>query len=202
MQGRGFIFSLDAFVAFTLIMLTISMLIFTIGTPKSFYPSLEQAHQLAYDGLQALSSGKDTPTSQTYLEQIVGNTGSVQDISFRVLGGSGQYRGMMPQGYGYRLEAYSFNSNSWKTIYDAGTDTASDRNGKAFTKLSASAMSFLSLYDLQPSPGKSPYCYLSCHGYPSNPSAPSCNATPCNISISNFDPGQNSIQIVRLVVYA
>ena len=61
-MSRGFIFSLDAFVAFVLTMLTIGLLIFTISTPKAFYPSLEQAHVLAHDTLFALATTTDDPS--------------------------------------------------------------------------------------------------------------------------------------------
>ena len=49
MRARGFVFSLDAFVAFVLIMITVNLLIFTIGTPKPYYTELESAHILAHD---------------------------------------------------------------------------------------------------------------------------------------------------------
>ena len=72
--------------AFSLTMVTISMLIFTIGTPKPYYDSLEQAHQLAHDTLQVLATSTDSPSSGTYLEQIIGG-GDANGIMFRVAGG-------------------------------------------------------------------------------------------------------------------
>ncbi|MFA4982669.1 MAG: hypothetical protein WC588_00475 [Candidatus Micrarchaeia archaeon] len=205
-MGRlGFIFSLDAFIAFTLIMVTIGFLVFTIGTPKPFYSPLEQAHQLAYDTLNVLSTSSDTLGNPTYLEQILSG-GDKDTIMKKVAGGdSVNYpNAIIPQGYGYRLESYNFNTGSWSPFYDAGTYASNDRFGKRFTKVQASATTFASLYSTSPrNPGQSPYCYLSCFGYqsPGNYQLP-CNATPCDMPISNFLPGNSSISLIRLVVYA
>ena len=206
MQSRGFIFSLDAFVAFTLTMLTISLFIFTIGTPKPYYASLEQAHQLAHDTLQAMATSSDTIGGQTYLEQAVAHRddrAALREIMFRVAGGNSTYRGIIPKGFGYRLEFYNLNSpsNPITNAYDAGNDSQSDRYGKSFTKLQASANTFASLYTIQPKQGESPYCYLNCRGYGGLSYLDPCNSTPCNFPTSNFDPGRNTIQLVRLVVY-
>ena len=201
---QGFIFSLDAFVAFSLVMITVSMLIFTIGTPKPYYDSLAQAQQLAHDTLQVLATSSDNPSHGTYLEQMLGNY-NIPDIMHRVAGGSPGYSPIIPKGYGFRLEKYEFSNGNWIQIYDSSQDQASDRRGKIFTKIQASATTFDSLYTVQPNPGESPFCYLSCHGYisPGIYSTP-CNTTPCDGpgDIPNFIPGNNTIAIARLTVYA
>lgn len=215
MRKAGFIFSLDAFVAFTLIMVTVSLLVFMIGTPRPFYPSLEQAHQLAHDTLEALATGSDplNPLGQTYLEQILAGTAETHGIMLKVAGGDDSYHPIIPRGYGFKLERYVFNStyDNWPVIYDSGTDGCnslpkSDRCGKTFTKLQASATTFASRYTLPPLPGESPFCYAGCSGYgissggtPFN--STSCDTTPCNTTTSNFLPGENSIQLIRLTVY-
>ncbi len=209
MRQKGFIFSLDAFVAFTLSMMTISLLLFAIGTPKPFYQSLEQSHQLSYDTLRALASSSDAVGNPSYLEQIMADNSKAPGIMMKVAGGDPAFRGIIPSGFGYRLEQYSFNSSTpgWSAIFDAGAANSgclyfSDRCGKSFTKLQSSATTFASMYEVTPAPGDSPYCYLSCNGYqPGGGHLNPCNATPCNISISNFQSGQNSIRLIRLVVY-
>ena len=213
MSKRAFIFSLDAFVAFILVMLTISLLIFTISTPKAFYPSLEQAHQLAHDTLYVLATTTDDPAYGSYLEQILGDSGSTSEIMKNVAGGSKQGKnGIIPPSFGYKLETYDFPTGEWSMKYDSSEDCAagdqgSDRCGKKFSKLAASAMTFASFYTVPRNPGKSPFCYLSCTGFdPDNPIGnfddPYCDKTPCDAMISNFNPGSNSIQLVRLTVYA
>lgn len=218
MRRTGFIFSLDAFVAFTLTMVTVSLLIFTIGTPKPYYYSLEQAHQLAHDTLQVLATSTDDPSAGTYLEQALKDDFSRRnEIMFKVAGGRERsagplagYRPIVPKGYGYRLERYEFSTDTWVMLYDSGGDPAakvkgcdyySDRCGSTFTKLQASATTFGSVYIDKPIIGASPYCYLSCFGY-GRPTGAACNVTPCNTPTSGFYAGNNSIAIVRLTVYA
>ena len=212
MGARGFVFSLDAFVAFVLIMITINLLIFTIGTPKPYYAELEAAHILAHDTLQVLSTSGDAP-SQTYLERILREGSSdIPNIMRRVAGGNDSYRAIIPKGYGYRLQYLNLDSvqplgaEQWETLYDAGTDLGSDRYGKNYTKLQASSTIFLSAYILQPMPGESPFCHAGCRGYGLNEAgdviyAKPCDATPCNTTKSNFRVGENTVQIVRLIVY-
>lgn len=207
-MSRGFIFSLDAFVAFVLTMLTIGLLIFTISTPKAFYPSLEQAHMLAHDTLFALATTTDDASCGSYLEQALSGTCGAKgtDIIMRtVAGGEPGSVGIVPQGFGYKLEKYNFGASGepWETIYDSAKDSQSDRYEKQQTKLAASATTFASLYISTPKQGESPFCYVSCHGYISDGFyQPKCDATPCSKFNSNFDVGENSIQLVRLTVYA
>ena len=222
MRARGFVFSLDAFVAFVLIMVTVNLLIFTIGTPKPYQTELESAHILAHDTLSVLATSGDDGISGTYLERIMDSHGSAHGIMVRVAGGDDSYHPIIPRGYGYRLEYLDVGKTAadgtvdaadggeaWHVLYDAGTDgcPSSDRCGKHFTKLSASATTFLSMYAPMPYPGESPFCHAGCKGYEgpdingASTYASSCNVTPCDVVKSNFLPGENSIQIVRLVVY-
>lgn len=213
MRSQGFIFSLDAFVAFLLTMITISLLVFTIGTPKAFYPSLEQAHTLAHDTLYALASTSDDPAHGTYLEQVLSGGGGVLDTGaiMRSVGGGEESlgkNGIIPPGFGFKLETYDFATSEWgDPIYDSFADPLSDRNGKAYSKLAASSTTFASFYDSPPAQGESPFCYVSCHGYISTTAEgsqyqPKCDVTPCSAIRSNFDVGKNSIRLVRLTVYA
>jgi len=222
MCARGFVFSLDAFVAFVLLMVTVNLLIFTIGTPKPYHAELEAAHMLAHDTLYALATSGDGMSASTYLEQILadeGNKPAIREIMYKVAGGQeGAYRPIIPRGYGYRLEYLNFGAvqadadaagEAWVPIYDAGTDLCpgSDRCGKKFTKLQASATTFLSLYTIEPAPGESPFCHANCRGYeaPGANGIPTykstCNVTPCDAAKSNFLHGENTVRIVRLVVY-
>ncbi|GEM_PF-786869 len=225
MGARGFVFSLDAFVAFVLIMITVSLLIFTIGTPKPYHAELEAAHILAHDTLRVLATSSDNPEKGTYLEQILENENNKQainEIMKKVAGGDKNYRTIIPPGYGYMLQHLNVDgeasdlpedeiagANGWQTLYDAGTDGCpdGDRCGKSFTKLQASSTTFLSLYTIQPRSGESPYCYASCHGFEGIDSngdsiyASTCNATPCERPLSNFGAGKSVVKILRLVVY-
>ncbi|MEM2137715.1 MAG: hypothetical protein QW568_01375 [Candidatus Anstonellaceae archaeon] len=208
MQRQGFIFSLDAFVAFTLIMITISLLIFLIGTPKPFYPSLEQAHMLAYDTLTVLATSTNGQGNPTYLEQIMneGQSATTDEIMRKVAGGAANHSPIIPYGYGFRLEKLVFNADGSavvsKVLYNSSSDTASDRYGKQFTKLQTSATTFMSIYSVPRRPGESPFCYLNCRGYDGGGSYLStCDKTPCNVSKSNFESGESEVVLVQLVVF-
>jgi len=220
MRVRGFVFSLDAFVAFVLIMITINLLIFTIGTPKPYYAELEAAHILAHDTLQVLATSGDSPQAgapgQTYLEMILRDQSSPEthDIMMRVAGGNASYRTIIPRGYGYRLEYLNLNGSlqqpgaydDWVPLYDSGLDAQSDRYGKNYTKLQSSATIFLSAYLFQPMPGQSPFCHAGCRGYRLDENGEiiydsPCDTTPCNVTKSNFRVGTNTVRIVRLAVY-
>jgi len=221
MRARGFIFSLDAFVAFTLISITIGFLIFTISTPKPFYPSLEQAHQLAHDTLSVLATSSPDGGDQTYLEHIISKDGSMPSIMYTVVGGNGSSRGIIPIGYGYRFEIYYFNSGGeeqghWAPLFDSNSTQYCEetgRCGKSYDKLQASATMFASLYSREPLPGASPYCYVGCSGYNAPASITEqptysliCDKVPCDVpksvGINNATIGENSISLIRLIVYA
>jgi hypothetical protein len=220
MRKRGFVFSLDAFVAFVLIMVTVNFLIFTMGTPKAYHSELEAAHILAHDTLEVLATSGDEGVPETYLERILANQGDLQaihEIMARVAGGNPNYYPIIPHGYGYKLDYLDWDSSTpgnevWQPLYDAGVDGCartprSDRCGKNFTKLQASSTAFMSVYSPMPYPGESPFCHASCHGYEGVGAGgvilykSTCNVTPCDIVKSNFLPGQSSVRILRLVVY-
>ncbi|HIH19612.1 TPA: hypothetical protein HA225_06620 [Candidatus Micrarchaeota archaeon] len=198
MRRVGFIFSLDAFVAFTLTMVTISLLIFIIGTPKPYYASLEQTSRLAHDTLQVMATSSPDGNPPFYLEYALSGGLPLNEVMDKTAGG------IIPFGYGYRLETYDFASKKWIPKYDSSYPTSqSGREGRNFTKLRASATMFSSFYEVDQVRGESQYCYLSCFGYngTNNPPASPCSVTPCSQPISGFGAGQNSVRMVRLVVY-
>lgn len=208
MARLGFVFSLDAFVAFVLIAVAVTLIIFAAGTPKAYYSELTQAHQLAHDTLYALANGRELSTGPTYLEQIFAG-GDTKAIMYKVAGGSPLYPSpIIPKGYGYRLEEYDFATSAWGKLFDSADPADSDRYGKQYSKLQASASTFVSLYTLPPRPGKSPFCNLNCMGYNGIDASgnelylSNCTVTPCDSPNSMFDEGEHEVRLVRLVVYA
>lgn len=200
-RKEGFVFSLDAFVAFVLIMININFLIYIMSFPKSYHDELEAAHILAHDTLTVLATSKEKGYSSTYLERLIARE-DVEIIMRRIAGGDPSYRSIIPPGYGYRLEVAGVESNDWDVIYDSGADVHSDRYGKRYTKLQAVAFVFMPIYEIPPSPGESPFCHYGCFGYQSpGQYAKPCDKTPCDSPKSNFIAGKNTISKVRLVVY-
>lgn len=226
MKSRGFVFSLDAFVAFTLIAIVIGLLVFMIDVPQPFYTSLTQAHQLAYDTLNVLSTSSNGTAQDTYLEQILGDSECQRAaIMEQIAGGvAGGYQPIIPVGYGYTLKEYDLDTDTWNVLFDSNDTNlcpgshftlskiceSTGRCGKVYTKLQASASTFVSIYSVPPQPGQSPYCYLSCMGYnytnvatdtPVYEPHGQCTTVPCDMPTSNFVSGNNSIEIIELVVY-
>lgn len=208
MVCRGFVFSLDAFVAFVLIAVAVTLIIFAAGTPKAYYSELTQAHQLAHDTLYALANSRETAGGQTYLERIFAGEGA-KSIMYKVAGGSPIYPSpIIPKGYGYRLEEYDFSSGSWSKRFDSADPPDSDRYKKEYSKLQASSSTFVSLYTIPPRPGKSPFCHLGCKGYNGIDSngneiyLSNCTVTPCDSPTNMFIEGDHEVRLVRLVVYA
>ncbi|MCX8194744.1 MAG: hypothetical protein N3G22_01400 [Candidatus Micrarchaeota archaeon] len=209
MKRCGFIFSLDAFVAFTIITITVSLLIFIIGVPKGYYSMLEQAHLLSFDCLQVLSTSSFSGFSPpTYLDIILSNSPGhplSSEIMRNIVGGSTNVsrRPIIPKGYGFVLEDFDFSTDSWRVLYNSSADPLSDRFGKAYSKLQASSTIFVSSYSVPPSPGESMYCYISCKGYqPDGSYRSTCDVTPCSRPLDNFGVGANSLHLVKLTVFA
>jgi hypothetical protein len=189
MGRQAFIFSLDAFVAFTLIMLTINSLIVSISMPRGYYGSLEQAYDSAKDTMQSLARTTNDPSQGSYLEQIA-NSGAPGSLILRTA------EKTIPQQFGYRFEKYYLGSHTTSIIYDSSTYSSLNNpryKSHSYTKLKVSYDSLLTSYAIDPIRGQSPWCYLHCGG--------NCDRVPCNVPILNFSAGQMQIAVIRLTVY-
>ena len=77
---RGFIFSIDAFVAFTIMLVILQALIIISATPSSYYTGLSQANYLARDALWVTSNSKASfanggiATNVTILGYVIGSS--------------------------------------------------------------------------------------------------------------------------------
>jgi hypothetical protein len=208
MKKSGFIFSLDSFVAFTILILSVSFFIFIINIPNNYFLVLQQANQLAFDTLKIMATTSENSDSPTYLQEAfsaysTNDQAKMRNILFKVAGGNG--KGLIPKGYGYAIQFYDLSTGRLDTFYDAGQDILSDRYGIKYTKFKVSASTFISTYSIKPSPGESPFCYLSCKGFDQATGRKDdsvCTATPCDSPISLFNPGENKLYLVRFIVYS
>lgn len=163
---RAFIFSLDAFVAFTLALVAIYSLIFFSSVPSAYYYLLTQGHYLSRDILLALST---TACSSDYgtckatgslLDNIVAQDNSaLRDNLIQNTVGE-----MVPKQFGYMLEMSSDSGQSWELLYDTAS-VPTDMHAKKSKKLmvATQVMTFGyggKVYKLR----SSPYNYLSCTG--------------------------------------
>ncbi len=183
MEGKtrkAFIFSLDAFVALSVILVTIYALFALVSTPKPYYTSFEQTYDFARDTLIALEHSEDA-TFGNALSSIA--SGDNYYIHFYV-------DPVIPNQYGYRFEFYNTTSEEWRVIYDTATDPDTMHN-KEYRKLKASAQTIV-FSDVPGSPASdNPFGYLSCSG----------DMTPCDMPDSFFDEGDSAVGIIRMTVY-
>lgn len=197
-MAKGFIFSIDAFVAFTFVLIVLHSLIFISAIPSTYYAGLMQASYLARDTLSALNSASASKTidpgnNNSLLEYIVEHRED-KDILRAYVGAS------IPDQYGYKLELWDSASKAWSGIYDS-SDAANvppyENHSKSYNKLKASAYSIFFGYDTDIGRGfRNPYCYITC-----NPSEyPSC-PTVCDEPASNYEEGNATLGLVRLSIY-
>ncbi len=164
---RAFIFSLDAFVAFTLALVAIYSLIFFSSIPSAYYYLLTQGHYLSRDVLLSLSTSQCTSAygvciapSATVLDNIVEQT----DIGNQKALVQSTVGEMIPLQFGYVLESSRDQGATWGVIYDTASETG-DPHAKTSKKLSVTTQVITFGYSgmLRKFPF-SPYNYLSCHG--------------------------------------
>lgn len=205
-KKRGVIFSIDSFVAFTLIVIAIYGLFAIIGTPKSYFSSLEQAADLSHDSLLSLSR-LQTPTGETYLG-LVARTRGISELPFEVREIADA---AIPSQFGYTFEVYNPEAVGWVKV----PNSRSNHTDVKYSRISASASAPVTFYNPSPVRGESPWCYKTCRGYygedaNSNPqyhgldadgSEKFCAITPCTAPQSLFTPGLLYISQVRLTVF-
>lgn len=215
---RAFIFSLDAFVAFTLALFAVYTLIFFSSIPSSYEYVLTQAHYLSKDALFAASSSDCTMLSGPFY-QCGDKAGSALDNMvfvdpmyasyqrteiFNTIGQS------IPKQFGYSFEVSSDGGNSFAAVYDttdAGLRDPTDNHATSKRKLSVSSQVVVfdysgRLYKVK----SSPYLYTSCMGAGGSGQEVllTCSMAPTS---TNYLTGGNSIvpstsiRIVRLTVF-
>jgi hypothetical protein len=163
---RGFVFSLDAFVAFTLALVAVYSLIFFSSVPSSYYYLLTQGHYLARDALWSTSTTMcaDGPylcgdISGSVLDAIASleNEGQRKTLIQDTVGN------VIPEQFGYTLEVSEDQGNTWRTFYNSSDESGDTHVPDSVTKLKVSSQIINFGYT-----GKyrkleeSPYKYLTC----------------------------------------
>ena len=166
---KAFIFSLDAFIAFTLALVAIYSLIFFSSIPSAYYNSLTQAHYLAKDTLLALAQ---THCSTTYTQCGYENGGIslLEFLTFRSHDRNGDIQSFIgdriPRQYGYRVSIIEGTTTT--VIYDTATDPNRISNPTEYNrgqyKLSTSSSILALEYANQFIPPEDPYVYNTCNG--------------------------------------
>lgn len=165
---RGFVFSLDAFIAFTLVLIAVYSLIFFSSVPSAYYYLLTQGHFLARDALMATAMTECDPAhyscggvSGSILDAVVslGDHPDMQRSLIRESIGS-----IVPNQFGYTLEISENQGESWIKIYDTA-DYTEDPHAKKINKMKVTSQvvnfGYTGVYQKL---SKSPFSYNTCSG--------------------------------------
>ena len=189
MDRKAFVFSLDAFVAFTLIIAALYTLVFFSTVPSAYYSALMQANFLAKDSLLSLSTTQ-YGDGQTYLDRVLeelhrGN----QEPAYTYLGA------LIPKQFGYSISTCGNGGPEgceWETLYDTAVDYDPYGHKDSYDKLRATAQALYIVVDAARDKGESPYGYITCTG----------DYTVCDLPLPyEYEEGEVSLKLVRLEVY-
>jgi hypothetical protein len=206
---RAFIFSLDAFVAFTLALVAIYSLIFFSSVPSSYYYLLTQGHYLSRDVLMALSTttctgdyGTCTNPSASLLDNVVSET----DVDLRKNLIKNTVGDMVPDQFGYVMELRG-EDGGWSVMYDTGrtSDNPNEANydphAKSSKKLTVSSQIITFGYSGPlTKPAQSTYKYLTC-GDEFSPLLTCGESGKNNPSIGGDIVPSSDARVVRLTVF-
>ena len=193
---KAFVFSLDAFIALSLILITIHALLMLVSMPKGYYTSFEQAYDLAKDTLAVLEHANYSE-SQSYLDYIDSRyihggpmDGNVVDLM------RAHVDPLIPEQFGYRFDYKNITSGQWEMIYDTKDDInhpSEHKHNNETRKLGATAQSLAIGYmeNGKPGPRDNPFGYICCTG----------NSTVCDPVTSNYNAGEVYMGLIRITVY-
>ncbi|VVB56929.1 Uncharacterised protein [uncultured archaeon] len=203
----GFVFSLDAFVAFSLILIAIQSMVIVSSTPAGYWPSLLQADFLAKDTLRA-AANTHTDSGRTVLSDVRGpSTLNPGDELVRLS------NHLIRPPYSYAYSYYDLASQNWTLIYNASdpmhADPSDPRINITYRRVAASSEQLALEYSVLPVRPQSPWCNVMCHGWGGNIPTPNnersradCVETPCSAqSASAYQTGNLTFGLVRLTVW-
>jgi hypothetical protein len=211
---RAFIFSLDAFVAFTLALVAIYSLIFFSSIPSSYYYLLTQGHYLAQDSLYSLST---SDCAAPFFQSCIIKGSVLDNIVFGDMNLRKEYvkqsLGLaIPKQFGYVLEVSKDNGHTWSSVYDTKTEQ-NDPQGHAALMKKLSVSSQVVTFDYSGPVAKNspnPYIYTSCMGNSGDGSSHvllTCSGLPAS---SQYGGGAGTgwdlvpstgIRLVRLTIF-
>ncbi len=210
MQRRqGFVFSLDAFVSFSLIVIAIQSMVIMASVPSGYWHGLLQAENLAKDTLHVVSS-----------TMVSSGVTVVGQASERIMAGTNFSSGdniiimtnrLIPRPYSYAYNYYDLGTHQWVLLYNASDpnfnpDPADPHYNVTFHRVSASSQMLVLDYSSPVIRPQSPYCNVYCHGWdPATHTyrAPQdCVETPCTaMPASTFQTGNLTFGLLRLTVW-
>ena len=206
MRRRGFVFSLDAFVAFSLILIAIQTMVLISASPAGYWKALLQAQFLAKDTLHDVSNVMVDNNGQSALGESSANIVSGHlDPRSRMIQISDK---IIQSPYSYAYSYYDTNTDQWTTVYNASRDEGLDgpHANITFRRVEASVQKLMLEYSTLPVRPESPYCNVYCHGWRGTTKADAptadCVQTPCGpITNSTYQAGNMTFGLLRLTVW-
>lgn len=196
---KAFIFSIDAFIAFTLSLIAIYSLIFFSSMPSAQYAVLTQAHYLAKDSLSTLMLTKCDAlicgvgnTDASIVDYVAFRTGGTPHNPDQIAVINAYLNDIIPPQYGYKIELG--NGVSWDVIYDSAVDDATNKHIKSMKRLSVS--SYAVIFNVNSGNPQNQYKYMTCNGNP--------ELVPCDFPPEAIGGSQPSSQtkVVKFTIYA
>ncbi len=214
-RKKGFVFSLDAFVAFSLILIAIQSMVIISANPSGYWPGLLQADFLAKDTLRA-AANTQLDTGRTILADSSGTISGRSPLSpsspLIMLSDK-----LIRPPFSYSYSYYDLNAQNWSLVYDASNYTyymgGDDSHANiSYRRVAASSEQLLMEYTIDPVRPQSPWCNVVCKGWGGNINTRNINTherdkndcveTPCSAqSASAYQPGNLTFGLVRLTVW-
>ena len=212
LMNRGVIISIDAITALSIVILVFSTFYLTVSAEQSHVATLKYAYLMAADTLNVL----DTVTCSSLPASAAVSACGVEEntlLAALISANSQADRDdlmvyaidpIIPEQYGYLIEAYSPVSNNWVIFFNTSAVNNSRHDWVREQKARSSAEKVITVLIDEPSKEDTvnPYCYSSCSGADDPATGSRSCAFPCVAPSSNtLIVGNNSILLVRVSVY-
>ncbi|MEW6328563.1 MAG: hypothetical protein AB1468_00450 [Candidatus Micrarchaeota archaeon] len=190
---RGFVFTVDAFVALLLALVLIPALMFFVHIPGVYYERFEQVQDVARDAMTSLSvmplsafenSPNYTIANLTYAELKNGadkyaavernvSASVLEQIAVSWSNGDTRFCGlsqeflerMIPRQYGFSLLVYNSSSGSWETLYSSSVGCGGGATRTVqYARAQFAEVRVVSGVKLHGNYTSSKFEYNSCHG--------------------------------------
>jgi len=204
---RGFVFSLDSFVAFSLILIAVQSLVVISSAPAGYYHSLAQTNFIAQDTMEVLSHVKyENGKKDLFSDGAAAALSGSPSIANRLIK---ETNNLIPDPFSYSYDYYDLESNLWRPIYNASGGSCAPPSSRfcnvTFHRVQSASSMFVGVYSDPIEAGDSPNCNVVCTGYVPGDGpteAAACDKVTCDNQIkSTFDPGDFRLGILRLRVW-
>ncbi len=192
-MAKAFVFSLDAFMALSLILVMLHSLVYLASIPSTYYTNFMQVRYLSQDILYTLFNLNayefthlDSFKNRTLLDYVIYEDDP--EVYQEYIGS------LIPYQFGYRIIKYVPRLDKYEVLYDS-TNNPNDPHAKVYHKLMSTSYLLFYSYKEERRGWKSYYHYMTC----------SCGKavcpTECDYPVSLYDPGEVGMNLIGLTIY-